>query len=67
MVKIILNPELSFNLEGGKSYTFEPDPQKEFSVTEIPLAGIDQQGEGKSYGLGVSKGDCFKIISSNLE
>lgn len=65
LIKLILYPELSFKLENDKPYTFVPN--KEFSISEIPLAGIDQQGEGKSFGIGVSIGDCFKIISSNLQ
>lgn len=61
--KISLNPELSFKLENDEVYSFIPDKDFNFGV---PLVSISQQGDGKQFGLGVSKGDCFKIISSNL-
>lgn len=60
---INLNPELSFKIENDETYIFIPE--KEFNLG-IPLVSLSQQGDGKQIGVGVSKGDCFKIISSNL-
>lgn len=61
--KISLNPELSFKLENDEKYSFIPEKDFTFGV---PLVSISQQGDGKQLGIGVSKGDCFKIISSNI-
>lgn len=59
---LVLNPTISYQLE-GKKYDF--DPKKEFKIN-LPLSSGDEQGDGFQYGIGVSEGDCFKIISSNL-
>lgn len=61
--KISLNPELSFKLENNEKYSFIPEKDFTFGV---PLVSISQQGDGKQFGIGISKGDCFKIISSNI-
>lgn len=60
--KLILNPTISYQFE-GEGYLFET--KKEFSI-KLPLPSGDQQGTGFQFGIGVSKGDCFKIISTNL-
>ncbi|MCL5113685.1 MAG: hypothetical protein M1372_00745 [Patescibacteria group bacterium] len=59
---LILNPVLSFQLD-GKQYDF--DSKKEFKV-DLPLTSANEQGDGFQYGIGISQGDCFKIISSNI-
>jgi len=62
--KITLHPELSFKIENDEQYNFVPE--KEFTFG-IPLVSIANQGNGKQIGIGISKGDCLKIISSNLQ
>lgn len=59
---LLLNPTISYQLD-GKQYDF--DPKKEFNI-DLPFTSSENQGDGFQYGLGISKGDCFKIISSNL-
>ena len=59
---LLLNPTISYQLE-GKQYDF--DPKKEFKI-DLPFTSSEAQGNGFQYGMGISKGDCFKIISSNL-
>lgn len=55
---LMLNPTIS-----AKDYEF--NPKEEFKI-ELPFPSIENQGDGFQYGLGVSKGDCFKILSSSL-
>lgn len=55
---LILNPSVI-----GQEYDFQPDNKFEI---ELPLSSSENQGDGFQYGLGVSRGDCFKIISSKL-
>lgn len=64
LAKITLNPELSFKIAGDQVYPYIPEKEFTFGV---PLVSISQQGEGKQLGVGVSKGDCFKILSSNVQ
>lgn len=59
--KLILNPSLSYLIESNRR-SFQPD--NEFKV-DLPFTE-QEQGAGYQYALGISKGDCFKIISSNL-
>lgn len=59
---LILNPEISYQIE-GEGYNFEP--KNEFK-TNLPLSSGDNQGDGFQFGIGISKGDCFKIITTNL-
>ncbi|MBU0572488.1 hypothetical protein KKH23_03635 [Patescibacteria group bacterium] len=47
----------------GPEYEFEPGSAFEIN---LPISSSESQGDGFQYGLGVSTGDCFKIISSNL-
>lgn len=59
---LILNPLISYQTDGN------PDglnPKKEFKI-DLPLPSGEDQGNGFQYGIGVSRGDCFKIISTNL-
>jgi hypothetical protein len=58
---LLINPTVSYLIDGQtNTYT----PKKEFRI-ELPLSK-ENQGDGFQIGLGVSKGDCFKVISSNL-
>ncbi len=59
---LIINPEISYQKK-GKPYEFQPN--KEFKV-ELPISSAEQQGDGFHFGIGVSAGDCFKIISTNI-
>ncbi len=59
---LILNPLLYYQIDGEKN---DFDPKKEFKVT-LPILSGDDQGDGFQYGIGVSKGDCFKINSVNI-
>lgn len=59
---LTLNPTISYQLD-GREYSFEPKNQ---FATELPIPSSEKQGDGFHYGLGVSEGDCFKIISTNL-
>jgi len=59
---LTLNPTISYQLD-GREYAFEP--KKQFEI-DLPLPSSEKQGDGFHYGLGVSAGDCFKIISTNL-
>jgi hypothetical protein len=59
--KLIINPSLIYLVDGAKeSYI----PKNEL-VVELPFTE-DNQGDGYSVGLGVSKGDCFKVISTSF-
>jgi len=59
---LTLNPVVSYQLD-GQEYSFEPE---KFFEIDLPLSSGKNQGDGFQYGLGISKGDCFKIISSSL-
>ncbi len=59
--KLIINPSVTYLFDGIKE-TFVP--KHDFSV-ELPFME-ESQGSGFNIGLGVSKGDCFKIISTNI-
>ena len=56
--QLILNPLISYQLDGKKK-TY--DSERIFKVN-LPISSPDEQGEGFQYGVGVSKGDCIKII-----
>lgn len=59
--KLILNPSITYLVDGkDESYI----PKKEFKI-ELPFTN-ERQGDGFQFAIGVSKGDCFKIISTNL-
>jgi len=59
--KLIINPKISYLVE-SKEESFTP--KKEFKI-ELPFTS-ENQGDGFQFAIGVSKGDCFKIISSNI-
>lgn len=65
--RVSLNPSLSFRRPDDSTYEYKPKPDKNLFSTGVPYAKISEEVEGQHMGLGVSKGDCFKIISSNLE
>lgn len=62
-VSLLLNPTVSYQIDGKIK---DLNLQKEFK-TNLPIPSIESMGEGFQFGIGVSKGDCFKIISSTFE
>ncbi len=61
--RLTLNPVISYSLDDGQEHPFQPENKFEIN---LPLSSSENQGDGFQYGFGVSSGDCFKIISSNI-
>lgn len=61
--RLTLNPVISYPLDEGPTYNFEPEGTFELN---LPWSSSADQGDGFHYGIGVSGGDCFKVISSSL-
>lgn len=62
-VSLLINPTVSYQIDGKIK---DLNLQKEFKAN-LPIPSTDSMGEGFQYGIGVSRGDCFKIISSTFE
>lgn len=62
--RLNINPSISYPIN-GTTITYAPPSDKDFMVN-LPFPSKDDQGDGAQYGIGVSKGDCFRVISYEL-
>jgi hypothetical protein len=59
---LLLNPTVSFQVD-GQQYDFSP--KNDFKI-KLPFPSVESQGDGFQFGIGISRGDCFKIVTTSL-